>query len=160
MSVFAALFGSSGQATEELSTGRACNVAHSPYHHRREQATEELPAWIDLQAHVSLDQGQADLSQTEYPIPDPVHPSPYGEQAFGLTRFGDTWLNLNMLMGVEFKPADKCGCEVSLRDAGSESLTFHLSAPDAAGLKEYLKLAATGKIPNGSDHVPFDYTEI
>jgi hypothetical protein len=78
--------------------------------------------------------------------PEPVHPSPYGEQAFGLTRFGDTWLNLNMLLGVEFNPADKCGCEVTVRDAGSETLTFHLSVPDAAGLREYMTLAAAGKV--------------
>lgn len=60
---------------------------------------------------------------------------PYGQRVGNLTRFGETWLNLDAVTAIDFTPEDGCGCEVQL--AGDESV-WHLSEEDAHCLRAYL----------------------
>lgn len=60
---------------------------------------------------------------------------PFGAQANGLTRFGNTWVNLSQIDGVNFDPPDGCSIEIDLRSGNC----IHLGAEDAQCFQSYLE---------------------
>ncbi len=58
---------------------------------------------------------------------------PFGQRVGNLTRFGETWINVEVIESVTFQPADGCGCEVDTHNS-----TLHLSVEDAHCLRLYL----------------------
>ncbi len=59
---------------------------------------------------------------------------PYGQRVGNLTRFGETWFDLDQIVAVEFNPEDGCGAEVAMR--GDEC--WHVPIEDAECLRAYL----------------------
>jgi hypothetical protein len=59
---------------------------------------------------------------------------PYGQRVGKLTRFGETWLDLDQVQAIDFIPDDGCGCEIRFQDAD----IWHLSNEDAQCLRVYL----------------------
>lgn len=74
--------------------------------------------------------------------------APYGEQALGLTRFGDVWINLSLIEGVDFNPQDGCAAEVIA--AGH---VYHLYEEDANALEKFLMETAKGRTTPSEAHI-------
>jgi hypothetical protein len=68
------------------------------------------------------------------PEPEEDEISPYGDVAFGLTNFGDVWIDMLLVEGVAFDPPDGCAAEVYTKDT-----TYHLNDPDAAAFLKFLR---------------------
>jgi hypothetical protein len=60
---------------------------------------------------------------------------PYGQRVGNLTRFGETWLNLEEISAIEFGPEDGCGCEIGFRN---QEECWHVPLEDADCLRLYL----------------------
>lgn len=60
---------------------------------------------------------------------------PHGQRVGNLTRFGETWINLNSIEALEFGPEDGCGCEIAFKETDE---SFHVTLEDAAALRAYL----------------------
>lgn len=76
--------------------------------------------------------------------PDPSEDqnvSEYGEQAFGMTRFGNVWLTMSEVVATDFDPVDGCGAEVMYRNGKK----WHLNNDDAAALQKYMIEASTAR---------------
>jgi hypothetical protein len=69
-----------------------------------------------------------------------VRPRPYGQRVGNLTRFGETWLNLDEILAIDFEPEDGCGCEIMMRGDGLDGLDncWHVCSEDAKCLRLYL----------------------
>jgi hypothetical protein len=107
--------------------------------------------WFDKKAKVETSATVEDHpAVAAAPVQEPVAPEkksvvvpPYGFQAHGLTRFGNSWLNLDEVSVIEFDPPDGCGAECLFKGGGDE---WHIPDADAAAIREYLNgLEAAGR---------------
>jgi hypothetical protein len=80
--------------------------------------------------------GAVAIEEKPEPKKKEIQISPFGAQAHGLTRFGNTWINLSELSVLEFNPPDGCGAECYFK---GQSGDWHFSDEDAAAMRQYLE---------------------
>ncbi|SRR6266478_8234460 len=80
----------------------------------------------------------------------PATVAAYGERFGKLTRFGNRWIDLDEVIGIDGVPRDGCGAEVYLRSGEH----MHLNAEEGRALAQYMGSAEVATSPAGLTESP------
>lgn len=67
-------------------------------------------------------------------IEEDEKPLPFGAKVGNLVQFGDAWVDMAEVVGIDLDPHDGCGAEIELRNGS----TMHISKGSTDALQSYL----------------------